>query len=129
MSTIYLASFFEEKNWGSGRKLSIAQFSPADIKIDGVLSFLAPTTENRRQFKSDGKYLHESRLAFAERYLSKLDSDSDKLCEILASLKDGDTLLCWERTKPNYFCHRMIVAELLRKEGLRLDGEPLELKE
>jgi len=31
-------------------------------------------------------------------------------------IKDGDTLLCWEPYPK--FCHRIIIAELLRKNGI-----------
>lgn len=58
----------------------------------------------------DGKVTEEE---YTEAYRAMLDKLGERL--ILASLKDGDVLLCWE--KPTDFCHRHVLAQWLREHG------------
>ena len=122
---VYLASFFEKQNHGTGRLFSIAQFYPAEMKIDGEIKCLAPSSGNRQEFKKNGKSI-PARLTFAERYRDELNEE--EVLKAIKTLQEGDTLCCWEHTKPNYFCHRQIAAEILAQENIEviLDGVPLD---
>ena len=50
------------------------------------------------------------RKVYAEQILAHLSPKG-----VVAGLKDGDVLLCWE--KDGDFCHRHIVADWLREQG------------
>jgi uncharacterized protein YeaO (DUF488 family) len=122
---IYLASFYEQKNHGPGRKISVVK-SPKGQKVDGVLEYLSPSENIIEGYKnlqqSDQKLAAEF---FVSSYKEQLDNFIDELRKTAEEerstmmeqlpLKNGDTLLSWERHE--YTNYRSILAEYLMDIG------------
>jgi len=124
---IVLASYFEEENHGSGRKIGISPSKPQNLSYECQFVHRDFSPEDLYwDYNRDKKVDIESAAArFIEgykekldRFFSELDNASKKLgkskFEILG-LMDGDTLLSWER-KGNT-SYRSILAEFLREIG------------
>jgi len=71
---------------------------------------LAPTWDLVKAYKAGDVDVQGYTKIFKE-HLSTLDS-----AKVVADLKDGDVLLCYE--KPTDFCHRQLVAQWLNESGL-----------
>ena len=130
---IHTASFFEEWNFGSGRLVSIAIQAPDWFAVTygerelEICELLQPdwhlVNSYRAHLLSPDKYkkiywdllkerLKDNGFDFLNGYLGR-----EKTLELLG-LQDSDTLLCWE--KHGKFCHRILVADLLRKNGIEV---------
>ncbi|OPL13694.1 MAG: hypothetical protein AVO39_10165 [delta proteobacterium MLS_D] len=132
---IYTASFFERKYWGAGegRLVSIAMDMP-----DGYTwnyhgfhitenELLKPEWWLVNGFKSGNilpkgykrEYFTILKGRFGENWgaLYRGFLGPGKALEVM-ELEDGDRLLCWEGY--GTFCHRILVAELLRKNGIEV---------
>lgn len=107
---LYTASYFEPEHQ-HGVLISISRSVPKGFKVDGALEFLAPNA----QLLSDwfGKSIDET--AYCERYRSQLKQSWQQVSSWLNNLntKTTVTLLCWE--PKGAFCHRNLVALLVRK--------------
>jgi len=130
---IYTASFFEEQHFGTDRLVSIAMEMPSwfESGFSGrtivVNELLQPTWNMVDSYKSGIMTVPEYRRHYRrflytriEGYLYELEngrSGAKRALKIL-ELEDGDTLLCWERY--GQFCHRIIVADLLTRNGVEV---------
>jgi len=129
---IYTASFFEPKNFGNGRLVSIAiqtpyafaqQYSDSDRELAEVEElkpdwYLVSAYRDRViTVKSYKRYYFELLNKRFTGYWDDMMSGSlgpDIL--YLWELRDNDTLLCWETY--GKFCHRLLVADILEKNGV-----------
>ena len=126
---IYFASFFEPENFGNGRKLAITTSKPDSFEVDGKLSYFTPSDELIQNYKN--KQLNDQKEAadyFNKHFYDQLKltySDlnayakqiNKTIMEVLP-LKDGDTLLSWERH--GFSNYRGTVAGLLKKIGYEI---------
>ena len=129
---IHTASFFEEWNFGKkGRLVSIGMTTP---------DWLATTYSDREivineKLQPDWNMINDYKAGllhpdnYKKRYMKLLYSrlggfmldveygrmKGKKVLDFFG-IEDEDTLLCWE--KHGRFCHRQIIAELLRKNGI-----------
>lgn len=124
---IYLASFFEEHNWGSGRLISIARGQkPRVVLVNLIYEGFCPSEKISRKYYADKQDGIESagedfQTAYSEEikeYFRQAEIDANKqnkaLVELL-DLKEGDTFLSWERSgRSNY---RNVLADQLKKIG------------
>ena len=129
---IHTASFYEEWNFGKkGRLVNIAlnmpdwfakHYSDREVITNEILQ---PTwhmvySRNAKIMSPDQYkkiYYNLLRERLIGNWLDLINGrQGPKNTFKLFGLKDGDTLLCWE--KHGYFCHRKLVAELLRKNGI-----------
>ena len=126
---IFLASFLEPENFGPGRKLAISSSKPDLFEVDGKISYLTPSDELIENYKI--KQLNDQKEAsdyFNKSFYEQLKStyvslksfakENNKTEIEVLPLKDGDTLLSWERDGlTNY---RGTVAGLLKKIGYEI---------
>ena len=114
---LYTASYFEPEHH-HGKLLSISRSVPKGFKIDGALDFLAPNAQLLKGWS--GKSIDEA--AYCERYRSQLKESWQQVSSWLASLnkKTTATLLCYEPS--GAFCHRNLVALLVKKHRLGVFG-------
>ncbi|MBA7529767.1 hypothetical protein ES705_21966 [subsurface metagenome] len=128
---IHTASFYEEWNFGKGRLVSIALDVPDwfanhyDSREVAIIEILQPTwhliNSRKARIMSPDQYEKIYFNLIKERVSGNwYDLENGRLGPKktlqLFGVKDGDTLLCWE--KHGYFCHRKLVADLLRKNGI-----------
>jgi len=130
---IHTASFYEERDFGKGRLVSIAMempdwflFTYRHRKIV-VNEQLQPGWDIVNSYRAG--LLHPDK--YKKRYMKLLYSRlggfmldvgygrmKGKKTLDFFKLQDGDTLLCWEKYPK--FCHRIIIAELLMKNGIEV---------
>lgn len=127
---IYLASFLQPENFGPGRKLAITSSKPQSFEVDGKLSYLTPSDElienyKNKQLNDQNEAAEFFQKAFYEQlksvYISlKKSAKENNKSEIeILPLKDGDTLLSWERD--GFSNYRGTVAGLLKKIGYEIN--------
>ena len=133
---IHTASFFEPQNFGDGRLVSIAMQTPyafaqrysdsdrelaevEELKPDWYLvSSYRSRVINKEKYK---RIYYELLYKRFTGYWDDIMSGSlgpEKILNLF-SLEDGDTLLCWE--KYGKFCHRILVAEILKNNGVDVE--------
>ena len=137
---IYLASFFEEHNFGSGRLISVAQGQkPRLVQINLIYEGLCPSQDISRKYYREkqefgievaGKSFQDLYSQQLQSYLDEAKIEAEKqgktLVELL-DLKEGDTLLSWERAgRTNY---RNTVASQLKKIGYEVFLEGVKYEE
>lgn len=127
---IHTASFFEDWNWGKkGRLVSIALTTPMLAPDREIVTneLLCPEWNLVNSYRARLKTTGEYRKIYMKMLYSRiggymLDMENGRLggknALKLFELEDEDTLLCWENH--GRFCHRIIVAELLRKNGVEV---------
>jgi len=124
---IHTASYFEDWNFGKkGRLVSIAlempdwfteHYSDREVVVNEKLQptwHLVSSRKARIMSPDQYKKIYHNLLRdqLIGNWLDLLyGRQGPKKALELLELKDGDTLLCWE--KHGLFCHRKIVAELL----------------
>ena len=126
---IFLASFLEPENFGPGRKLAISSSKPDLFEVDGKISYLTPSDELIENYKI--KQLNDQKEAsdyFNKSFYEQLKStyvslksfakENNKTEIEVLPLKDGDTLLSWERD--GFTNYRGTVAGLLKKIGYEI---------
>ncbi len=98
--------------------ISIARSTPSWFKGE-VYEKLAPSWDLLKAYKRGGL----SKKEYTERYLSELAERGMTVEKLIEELPDECTLLCWET--PLGFCHRHIVAWVLRNSGIEVkEWEP-----
>ncbi len=121
---IYLASFLQPENFGPGRKIAIATNKPDNIYVNGAWSQVIPKSEILDRYRelqlqdqSDAadyfKFEYNKQL---ETFFKEAKEDAEKQgVDVLSllPLKDGDTLLSWERAENTNY--RRILNEHLAK--------------
>lgn len=134
---IYLASFFEEHNWGSGILVSIARGQkPRVVLVDKIYEGFCPSEKISRKYyadKQDG--IESAGEDFQTVYSQELDkffsqaeidakNENKSLIELL-DLKEGETFLSWERSgRSNY---RNVLAKQLKKIGCEVYLEGVQI--
>jgi hypothetical protein len=103
------------KRFRRGPVYSIALTHPKNVGVDGIVEVLRPTWDMVRGFQqrqiSEEEYtamyrkLMVERWPAVKRWLDSLDSSDLYLC-------------CWE---PTGFCHRYLVAKMIRKHRPELE--------
>ena len=127
---IFLASFLEPENFGPGRKLAITTSKPESFEVDGKISYLTPSDELIENYKikqqNDQKeasdYFNKSfyeQLKSTYVSLKSYAKENSKTEMEVLPLKDGDTLLSWERD--GFTNYRGTVAGLLKKIGYEIN--------
>jgi len=131
---IYTASFFEPENFGPGRLVSIAIEMPdsfvhlyrnRDITVNELLQPVWNMEMGKRAAIMRNKEYKRQYFNLLKRRLGydwpDLRDGRYKPWEalILLELQDEDTLLCWEEY--GKYCHRIMVAELLKKNGIQVE--------
>lgn len=130
---IYTASFYEERNFGKGRLVSIAMEMPDRFLFTHSHRKIVVNEQLQPDWNIVNSYraglLHPDK--YKKRYMKLLYSrlggfmldvaygrmKGKKILDFFG-IQDGDTLLCWEPYPK--FCHRIIIAELLRKNGIEV---------
>lgn len=124
---IYLASYLQPENWGTGRKIAIEYNKNKDVPVDFVWESVIPSEDlssNYIKFKFEkgaeyaGKYFEEQYskdLNFFKRTLIEEAKEANKSVQEILGLEDGDTLLSWERFE--YSNYRHTVKILLEDLG------------
>lgn len=128
---IHTASFFEPENFGPGRLVSIAidmpehffhQYADRGVAENDIFQ---PTWNIVSSFRAGNMTMDQYKRAYygllQERLPCFYDLEYGRLGEKAYEalwLEDGDTLLCWE--KWGQFCHRILVAELLERNGIQV---------
>lgn len=120
---IYLASFLQPENFGSGRLISITNSEkPKNIIVKSIFEQFIPSDEIINKYKKDKlKDLLSAGNNFSIAYKKQLSEfisfienkaqeNNVKLQDIL-DLQDQDTLLSWERSYRNNY--RSTLAEVL----------------
>lgn len=107
---LYTASYFEPEHH-HGKLLAISRSVPRGFKVDGDLDFLAPNAQLLSLWK-DNKI---DEAAYCQCYRLQLKESWQQVSDWLKSLdaKTTVTLLCYEPKLA--FCHRNLVAKLVRK--------------
>ncbi len=128
---IVLASYFEEDNHGSGRKIGISPGKPGNLNYncDSMFEPFSPGQlywDFHKNKKDDYEGAGE---VFSSGYREKLNEfvemvnaeAKDKGISPLEVLpfKDGDTLLSWE--KAGHTSYRTMLADFLRELGYEVE--------
>lgn len=119
---IYLASYLQPDNFGSGRKISICWDKPKEFKLDGCLEWLIPSKQILRNYKNNviedpdnagPIFEHEFNQQLKESIVELKNIAKEKSVSIqdLVGLQDEDTLLSYERFENKNY--RPIVAKHL----------------
>lgn len=128
---IVLASFFEEENHGPGRKIGVCPSKPKDLPYEcpSVMRFLSPDSESFFRYHKEKQINPEAGKTFVDEYKAKLDQvfaeakeqaeKEEKTIQDIFQLKEGDTLLTWERKGNTSF--RQILAEYLENAGYDIE--------
>ena len=124
---IVLASYFEEDNHGSGRKIGVSPGKPQNLDYDceSVFEPFSPGDlywdyhKNKKEdYEQAGQIFSEGYRAkldaFVESAQAKADEEGVSVLEVLP-FKDGDTLLSWE--KKGNTSYRAMLADYLRELG------------
>lgn len=124
---LYLASFLEKHNFGSGRLISVADGSrPDHLKCDLVFEHFIPSAECSKKYSSmqlsDPKNAGK---AFVKQFTKELDEFYDDIVATAAEeeldpqdllpFKEGDTLASWQREMFTHY--RDLIAICLQKLG------------
>ncbi len=124
---IVLASYFEQENHGSGRKIGISPGKPHNLpyECDLVFDDFSPGDiywDYQKNKKNDYKAAGEN---FVNDYTNQLDlifkqikeqmESSGKSAQEILPFEDGDTLLSWE--KKSSMTYRAILAPYLKELG------------
>ena len=117
MKTIYLASFLEPENHGSGRKISIANRKPDSIEVAGAFEHFIPSNEISDTYR---KKQLDSQVEASDYFQSAFKSQLDDFFKNVNNnddlpFEDGDTLLSWERQGNTSY--RTMVAKYLKDIG------------
>jgi hypothetical protein len=129
MIKLYLASFLEPSNFGTGRIISIANTNggkPKSIKVDSIFEPFTPNIElikTYNQLRAKNQILASQE--FVIGYTKQLDEFFIQLQEAsvaentamvnLLPFKNSDTLASWERA--NFTNYRKVLAPYLLKIG------------
>lgn len=124
---IYLASFLEPENFGTGRVIGIINSNkPTHIVCDFQFKHLTPRQKLTDTYndmiisdpKNAGKQFvtdfTEQLDSFCEEVLAAAQEDGVNVDELLP-FKDGDTLASWERA--SFTNYRSLIAPFLQKLG------------
>ncbi len=134
---VYLASFFEEHNWGKGRAISIARGQkPRVVLVNLIYEGFCPTEKISRKYYADkqdgiesaGEDFQQAYSQELEEFFRQAEFDATKanksVIELLA-LEEGDTFLSWERAgRSNY---RNVLAEQLKNIGCEVYLEGVQI--
>jgi len=129
---IYTASFFDPEEFGTGTLVSIALAMPenfmylhSDRKVVineklqpnwGMVNSKRAGIISTEAYKKQYFRLLKERLGRVDWHdLLNGKLGAEDTLRVL-DLHDGDALLCWE--KYGQFCHRILVAELLKNNGI-----------
>lgn len=126
---LVMASFFEEENHGSGRKIGIAPSKPENADCDFRFDPLDPDKiywdyiyDRRRNDPKAGDKFVDRYTSQCEKFLTdvkKQAKEQGKEAVDLLPFKEGDTLLSWENK--GHLTYRRIAAEYLRKLGYEVE--------
>jgi hypothetical protein len=107
---IYTACYFEPKNH-NGLKVSISQYEPKKIKVDGKLHLFVPDKALLIDYKN-GSISNEG---YVDRYRSQMRRNLPQIHTWLDNLDPqiDMTLLCWERA--GEFCHRNLAIAFVER--------------
>lgn len=129
---LVLASYFQEENHGTGRKIGISPSKPTSdeaVQCDHRFSPLDPGQLYWHYHKAKKDDPEQAGEAFVEAYRrqceefvsgvqKQAETENKTIFEVLP-FKDGDTLLSWERE--GNISYRGITAEYLRKLGYEVE--------
>jgi hypothetical protein len=127
---LYLASYLESENFGTGKKYSIAKTKPEDFSTEGVLKYLTPKDEIMENYYNKQLIDQvEAAKDFNEQFSKQLNdfvkeikniakTENKQVLNVLP-LKNGDTLLSWEREA--YTNYRPMIAKALKKLGYEIN--------
>lgn len=127
---IYLASYLEKENHGSGKKYSVVATKPDGMFTNAFYSHLTPKNEIMEDYyNTQLKDQVSAAINFNNEFRKQLDefvndvkktSEDEKveICELIP-FRDGDTLLSWERE--GYTNYRYLIAEALEKLGYEVN--------
>ena len=110
MKKIYTSYFAKYKG---SQGISIARSTP-NWFIGRELKELAPPYDLVQRFKNG----NIDERTFQEEYINRVLANVNPF-KLARSLKDGDVLLCYEKTES--FCHRHILSEWLRQYGVEVE--------
>lgn len=124
---IFLASFLQKENFGSGKIISItASNKPKDIVVKEIY---LPVTPSQAMIDEYYHLMEEDKVKAGEFFRSSYTAQLDKFVEAvkkaaeedsvtpmeLLPFEEGDTLCSWERAQ--YTNYRKILAPFLEKLG------------
>lgn len=113
---IYTSYFANWRNFPAGaEQVSIALFPPKGFKGTQLIS-LAPRVELLNAYKK--KQIDEETFEKVYRELLQTRRITGRLIADWLESDNDVILLCYE--KPDEFCHRHIVAEILREDGIEV---------
>jgi len=108
---LYTASYFEPQHH-HGLKIAISRTVPRGFKVDGSLLFLAPNSDLLNDWKAqkidEAGYIQQYREQIKDNW-GEVKAWLDKL-----NAKQQLTLLCCCE-KADSFCHRVLIAKLVKK--------------
>lgn len=123
---IYLASYLEKNNFGSGKLFAIAATKPDNLEIQEAYTFFIPAegiliNYKKAQLEDQVKAANYFNIAFKnqldsflEAVLAVHEKEGTPIFELLP-FNDGDTLLSWERE--GFTSYRPLIADCLKKLG------------
>lgn len=127
---LYLSSYWEKKNHGTGKLIGIAWTKPEDVSSDGFFPEFIPKKEFQDLYKKDKiSNPTEAAAKFINRYSQQLDDFVEELNKLaeeknisvqeLLPFEDSDTLASWERE--GYTSYRPILAATLKNLGYEVE--------
>ena len=106
----YTASYFQPKHH-HGKLIAVSRTIPKGFRVDDRLEFLAPS----QALLADWKAENITQEKYTERYREQLKTSWNQVQNWLSSLSPQEnlSLLCWEAK--DKFCHRNLVALLVKR--------------
>jgi uncharacterized protein YeaO (DUF488 family) len=118
--TIYTGYFARERQYPIElTRISIARWDPRGVSFQRI-GILAPSADLLEWWKTT-KQDEACEVIYTERFIEELKPVWANALRAIESIQNDVILLCYERRES--FCHRHIVADLLRKESLNVQGE------
>lgn len=126
---LIMASFFQEENHGTGRKIGISPKKPDDASCDNRFDPLNPGDlywdyhkSKRDDPKGAGDKFVKAYVEQCEKFVAEVRTaakeQGTKVFDILP-FEDGDTLLSWENQ--GHMTYRSIAADALRELGYEVE--------
>lgn len=129
MITLYLASYIEKKNFGSGKSYSITHSKPENFISDGLYEKLTPSKEILDNYYKNLDDGNQNKAIVGDKFTSDFKNqlfnfvNDVKNCAVeenksifqILPFCDGDTFLSWERE--GFTNYRYLVAECLTTLG------------
>ena len=111
---LYTSYFSRQRNNKVNSLYAITVNKPSWF-IGNHLKIVAPTLDLLNRYKQGITSEEE----YTEEYLAMLENNKETILISIRSLPDESILLCYEG--PGKFCHRHILSDWLRKQGIQIE--------